>query len=340
MPIQFTTNNKTPYIAETITLQDESIVTIVKATFNFSTQGEVYTAEEQQQLVFGDEYVGEPGESSIKYASDIVPGKKGTDIALIGHAYASEKAAFYAETALRVENILKRVHVTGDRFWKWSSMGISRSRPLPFDKIPLVYERAFGGSDTLHKKSKKHGYCLENLVGTGYVAAKSKECIQGLALPNLENRKNEIKNWDDKPRPAGYGFIAPNWEPRIRYAGISTDDPGNQGQMTQLMESLDTRFYNAATPDLVSETPLTGTETVVLSNLNPETSRIKFNLPGINLFTSYIFQDRTERTQPVLDTLVIEPDENLFTMVWRSKVPDTDNLKNLKQVNIDLGSDK
>ena len=136
MPIQFTTNNKTPYVAETRTLQDESVVSIVKATFNFSTQGEVNPAEEQRPLTYGDEYFGEPGESSIKYASDIVPEKKGTDIALIGHAYAPDKAAFQVETALRVGNMVKRVHVTGDRYWKWSSLGISRSRPLPFDKIP------------------------------------------------------------------------------------------------------------------------------------------------------------------------------------------------------------
>ena len=104
MPTQFTTNNKTPYVAETITLQDKSVVATVKATFNFSTRGEVYTAKEQRPLIFGDEYFGEPGESSIKYASDIVPEKKGCDIALIGHAYAPDKAAFNVEIALRVGN--------------------------------------------------------------------------------------------------------------------------------------------------------------------------------------------------------------------------------------------
>ncbi|MFP4572588.1 MAG: DUF2169 domain-containing protein [Desulfobacterales bacterium] len=61
---------------------------------------------------------------------------------------------------------------------------------------------------------------------------------------------------------------------------------------------------------------------------------MKFRLPGINIATSYIFNDRTERLLAVLDTLVIEPDEGLFTMVWRCGMGGLKNPENLRQVNI------
>ncbi|MFP4572589.1 MAG: DUF2169 domain-containing protein [Desulfobacterales bacterium] len=267
--IPFTTNNKTSYTAEAVFVQDKSIVAIVKATWVFTPDGEVYMAQNQQPLVYGDQYTGEPGESSLKYASDIVPEKRGTDIALTGHAYAPGKIAYSVETALQVGNIRKKIWVTGDRFWKWSILGVRPGRPQPFRKMPLVYERAFGGSDTLHKKEKKHGWCLENPAGTGFVAVKKKKHIKGLKLPNLENRKNEIKKWKHKPVPAGYGFIAPGWNPRIGYAGINLDNTDDNQQDPQLPQNLDPGFFNAAAPGLSSDPPLTGKETLILVNLHP-----------------------------------------------------------------------
>jgi hypothetical protein len=199
--------------------------------------------------------------------------------------------------------------------------------------MPLVYERAFGGSDESHKNEKKHHYCLENPVGTGFCAVKSKKRIKGLKLPNLENRKNEIQSWQTKPVPAGFGFIAPDWSPRISYSG-TFDENWKQHRMPLMPEDFDHRFNNAAAPDLVSKDFLAGTETVILHNLHPDSEKTVFHLPGVCLTTAYIYEHQTYKPEPVLDTLIIEPDENLFTMVWRSKVKNPDKQQNLKQVSV------
>ena len=65
-------NNTTQY-------QDKSVVSMVKVTCSFSPEGRVEIAKEQKPLVYGDQYISNPENSSIKHASDIVPEKLGSD---------------------------------------------------------------------------------------------------------------------------------------------------------------------------------------------------------------------------------------------------------------------
>ncbi len=332
--MQFITNNKTPYIAEAMVSHDKSVFIVVKATYCFSTDGNLKIADTQKPLCYGDEYTGEPGKSSIKYTSDIVPEKKGSDIALIGHAYApNDTYVTTVDTEFQVGQIVKTIRVTGDRFWKWSSLGITKTRPLPFNKMPLVYERAFGGSDSSDKNEKKHGFSYENPIGTGLTKSKNKAAINKKQLPNLEYHNSEQKKWNDNPIPAGYGFIAPQWAPRVKKAG-TFDEDWQQNRMPLMPEDFDIGFYNAASPGLVVEDGLKGSEQITLVNLHPENEKVSFNLPGINITTAYIFEDQTYKPAAILDTLLIEPDENLFTMVWRSKIPDPGRKRELIQINI------
>src|SRR5512140_2805801 len=64
-------------------------VAVVRATFDFTAKGEVSAApaKAQQPVVEADVPFGEPGSSSIQYASEVSPPKPGTDVAIVGHAY-------------------------------------------------------------------------------------------------------------------------------------------------------------------------------------------------------------------------------------------------------------
>ena len=317
--MQYIINNTTSYAAESIITQDKSVVAIVKVTCTFTPDGNVEPAKTQKPIIFGDEHTGSPANSGIKYASDAVPGKKTTDISLVGHAYAPNKTPVKKlSTSLKAGKNHKVVWVTGDRFWKWSPISITKTRPIPFVKMPLVYERAFGGKDFSHKKENKHDSCQENPVGTGFVANKNKKNINDLRLANLENKKNEIKNWYDRPQPACYSPIGVNWLPRTDFVNKDVND-------------INSAIFNSATPDLISKNFFKGTEPIVLTNLHPEHKHIKFNLPGIKITTAFIYEHETYKPEPELDTLVIEPDDNLFTMVYRSKINKNDELK---QINI------
>src|SRR4051794_14497810 len=66
----------------------ECVVALVKGTFALNSGGALTPVAEPVPIVEGDVPFGEPGQSSLRYANDLVPEKKGTDVVLIGHAQA------------------------------------------------------------------------------------------------------------------------------------------------------------------------------------------------------------------------------------------------------------
>lgn len=331
-------HNTTPYHVETYPVQDKDgnpmALTVTKATYTFSLSGEVGIADEQVPITLGDEYRGDVKTTSIRYASDLVPEKRGTDIALNGHAHAPQgKPVKKLQVGLAVGNVSKTMTVWGDRFWQFSMGMVSKSRSFPFVKMPLVYERAFGGEDRFHDNEKKWGVCNENPVGTGFRLNRNKEALDGLKLPNIEDPKQLMVRWNDKPKPSGFGFIAPYWAPRVSQCG-TFDEAWDKGRRPLLPKDFDLGFYNAATPDLISKPFLKGIETVFLKNLHPAAERLSFKLPNISLVNAYIFEHQTYKPKPVLDTLIIEPDENRFILVFRSHYSGPEKLSHLKQVHV------
>ena len=83
-------DNQTAFRAQIFVATDldgsDCVVTAVKGTFTLDRQPEI--AGEQVPIKLEDEYWGEPGESSIRVPSDMSLAKPGTDVVLLGHAYA------------------------------------------------------------------------------------------------------------------------------------------------------------------------------------------------------------------------------------------------------------
>lgn len=330
----FVVQNKTPYPADAVLLPDVngdmSVVTVIKATFSFSIDGEIKAAERQMPLCYGDEYWGKPGLSSLRYATDIVYEKKGTDIALNGHAYAPMRnPEKKIHAGLAVGSLQKTVTITGNRF-RSSKMGIT-SRPQPFVKMPLRYERAFGGMDTSHQNEKKHNHLMENPVGIGFGPYNGPE--NSPAFPNIEHAETSKKSGKKVKGPAGFGFIAPSWEPRLSYAG-TFDGLWRKERMPFPPADFDIRFNNAASPGLVMTEPIKGHEKVTLLNLHPTAETVSFTLPGLTLKTAYIFEHETKKPEAVADTLILEPDENRFMMVFRTRYQGSMSWTKLIQVTI------
>ena len=113
-------NNTTPFAASTALLFDEdgidTLYIMVKATFNL---GKALTLADEQTPPFAtDVYWAEPGQSSIKYASDIHIGKPATDIVMLGHACApGQQEVTVLDVELAVGAVNKTVRVFGDRHW-------------------------------------------------------------------------------------------------------------------------------------------------------------------------------------------------------------------------------
>ena len=135
-------NNQTPYAAERNWVLDKNAakgwVVAVKATLDILPDGTTKLADKQEEPLYGEEYSGEPGKSSILYDGDLTGPKKNTDVILNGHAYApGGNPVTEIIVTMKVHKITKQLRVHGDRRWERGVLGLSMSPPEPFDKMPL-----------------------------------------------------------------------------------------------------------------------------------------------------------------------------------------------------------
>lgn len=310
--------NKTAFQTAVIPYMDKEgydfAAIVIKGSFDIG-KNTLAVSDLQSPLIWGDEFYGEPGASSVKHESDTSPVKKGTDVVLHGYAHAPGGKATSVDVRLEVGGFSKGVRAQGDRKWD-TLLGAWRwTDPTPFDQIPLVYERAFGGEDL--SDPAKPEYEQRNPVGTGFSV--SKKNLEGRPLPNFEDPKAPIRSWTDKPAPAGFGFIGRSWAPRVKYAGVY-DEKWQKERFPMLPSDFDERFFNGASSDLVVQPYLKGGESVRVVHASPE-GEFKFTLPKRHFDISVRIKGKEKAVLPVLDTVVIEAEEKQALLTWRAAVP-------------------
>jgi hypothetical protein len=311
-------DNRTLFAAERGWVRDrdgaEIWLVAVKATFDIKPDGSTEVSKEQPPVLRIAEHHGEPGKSSIKYDADLVLTKKTTDVIVVGHAYApAGTEVTHTDVGFKVGPIQKVLRVIGDR--TWGSFGASA--PLPFEKMPLVYERAFGGVD-IKSKSPEKDWEWRNPVGTGF--AVSSRNATGLKLPNIEDPKKLISSWDDHPAPAGFGAIECHWQPRVGFAG-TYDDNWMKTRQPLLAEDLDDRYFQCAPDDQQAPEFMRGGEPVVLHRLTPGGS-LKFFLPKpfLGFDTRFYDGSRELHKNRKLHTVILEPDYPRVSLVLHSSL--------------------
>jgi hypothetical protein len=291
-------------------------VVAVKGTFAINSDGSTTAAETQEEVCRVPKYFGDPGKSSLLYESELVHTKPTTDILLLGHAYSpGGKGGTQVDVTIRIDTIVKTLRVFGDRYWDGGMIDLAMSDPKPFEKIPIIYERAFGGVDQKSEDSKRHGWERRNPVGAGF-AVEPKHLIGRLA-PNIEDPKSLIRSWRDRPRPVGFGPIAGHWSPRVELAG-TYGEKWKKERFPLLPVDFDDRYYLCSPEDQRTSRYLWGGEPVELSNLT-STRFLRFNLPRISLgFSTHFFTGESVKHRPVLHAVILEPDAPRVMMVWHS----------------------
>ena len=309
-------DNRTPFAAGQGWIRDrqgaEVWLVVVKATFDVLSDGTLQVAEKQPEPVRIPEHAGEPGHSSIRFESDFVLAKATTDLIVVGHAHAPPGSVVrQLDVALRVGNLHKVLRVFGDRAWGLLGPG----EPEPFARMPLVYERAFGGADKLSDTPEKD-WDWRNPVGCGF-AVKSAH-LKGLPVPNVESPDDLIRAWEDRPAPAGFGVVASHWQPRASLAG-TYDAKWEATRQPLLPEDCSDRYFQCAPLDQQTEQFLVGGERVTLINLSPR-GRLEFALPSLALTLESRFSDGQRRMHkaPRLNTVIFEPDVARVSLVWHS----------------------
>ncbi len=316
--------NRTPFAAQALLMSDERgadvFVCVVKATFALHRERDgtsVSVADQQASICLAPVHHGDdPATSSLKYDLDVAPVKTGTDVVLIGHAHAPHAGATYADVSFTVGPARSFVRAFGDRVWTSVLGRWIASAPAPFEAIPLVYERAFGGWDRSNADPARHDYEPRNPVGVGFVSKKYGSLRDGAPLPNLENPYEPISSPTDRPAPVGFGFIGPHWQPRAGLAG-TYDDRWTKERMPLLPDDFDRRFYNAAYPALALLGFLQGGEPVEVLDGLPQRA-LRFLLPTAQPSATVRMMDGTTHRLPMaLDTVIVNTDEDRLLLVWR-----------------------
>lgn len=324
--------NNTPFASAFAIFPNEkgmdTLYVMVKATFVIGSQWTL--AKVQIPLQQGDEYWAEPEKSSLRISSDYHIGKPATDILMIGSACApAERPVRQMDVGLQVGSINKVVRVFGDRVWNQGQI----TQPEPFVTMPLVYEHAFGGQDLMEGGILRDAE-VKNPVGCGFAGKKSPKEMQGLPLPNLECPNHQIRDYRDRPDPACFAAIAPGWQPRASFVG-TYDDAWQQTRAPYLPDDYNPRFMNVAPPDLIYPGYLQGGEAVRIIGMHPA-GDLGFTLPYVNL-TTKVFITGQEYTAPfVMETLLLDPNQQQVSMVWRAAMACDKKMPQIKQISVSL----
>jgi hypothetical protein len=291
----------------------DSLYTIIKGTFaldKLDASGVPTTAAEQVPPVLADEYHGEPGKSSVRVPSDLALIKPSTDVVLIGTANAPHgRATPWMDVSLAAGPLRKTVRVFGDRFWRSGDP----TPPLPFERMPLVWERAYGGIDSAKGEARGEP---RNPVGAGFRASDGEKPVEGLQLPNLEDPGAPISSWKDRPGPVAFAPLSAHWEPRKSYAG-TYDEAWQKNRAPYLPKDFNPRFFQFAPEGLIAPGYLKGGEVVDVAGVTPG-GRLAFRLPTARLRVEYKLDGTSESPPLNLDTVLIEPDLARVILVWRA----------------------
>lgn len=211
--------------------------------------------------------------------------------------------------------LTKTFAVVGMRIWQFWPHGLGASGPLPFEVMPIGYDRAFGGVDTHDEDPARHAACVANPVGQGFHRQLRRAWVEGSPLPNTEEIDRPVTRPDGDYAPMAFGPLGRAWTPRAQYAG-TYDQRWLDEDFPFLPADFDARYFQSAPIDQQLDAPLAGQE-VALFNLTPD-GRRRFMLPAFQA-PVHVFPRRGAREdlEATLDTLLLEPDQDRLTLTWR-----------------------
>lgn len=214
------------------------IVTIaVKATFAV-VDGMLIPDPNQIPLWEGDqEWEGWP------VLTDLTPLKAGCDLIVLGDAVPpGTDPVPMMNVDIRVGAFARPLLVWGDRRWQRGPDGWRPSPPIAFSRMPLRWERAYGGAS--RSPIGEHAVSGNNPIGRGFQLIDDAGILASTNLPNVEFPGLQMKTWSDTPDPAGCGYYPATWGLRLRN-GVEVGADG-AAQVKPV-------FFNQAHPSYILE---------------------------------------------------------------------------------------
>lgn len=293
------------------------LVVIAKMTWAVSPLGQCSIAAPPSPIRMGDIPSSDKFQAGIRFPSDAVEEKTGTDIVLLGTAYPATESTTEQEVSLRIESkratLKKSIKVYGPRTFVPTLFGIAPGPPGKLTPTPLLYELSYGGYDDSDPKNIV--YERRNPAGMGFMERRLK--LVGKPAPCIEDPKAPLSSRN--PAPAGLGPIPMHWSPRCERIGTH-DDAWHRERAPVRPTDFDLRFNSCAPADLWSETPLLGTEPVEVLGATPE-GVWRFQLPRYSPVFQGITKGLLTEYPTHLDTYLIDADQRRVELSWRVRIP-------------------
>lgn len=273
------------------------VTVVVKATFLAKMPRMVPAATPLPYRISDVHYKNQPAARVIA-AADRVPRKPRVDVTFLGHAHAMRGASvaeMFARVALKHEERVlfdKRLRIVGARI-------DAESAPIPFVRMPIVYERALGGIGT-----------AENPIGCGEDDADD------------EDRPN-ILDPNDPSRPIGLGPVSVAWPVRKKKLG-QTSPRDVESPLMSLPDAFDFSYFQSAPEDQqIDELPPNAT--LILEGFDPEREHVEIELPGARAMGAIYGLDAADPDLGTMiefraDSLQIDADQWTATLTFRGDI--------------------
>lgn len=302
--------NNTPLPAAIVANgEDDSMVSLFVAAATFRIAGGHLALDEEQiplLLVAPPPIVG-----------DAYHTKDGASVCAIGYAYAPSGKAQQSAVRLTVGEAQQSILVFGKRVWRAGVGDLAPTSPLPFDRVPMTWELAYGGSiwrkGALIKLASGEeailpGHdeaCALNLDGIGFYPERADAIDQ--PLPQLEDPEALITSYRDRPDPVCFAPYPLHGGMRARSVVIDDHlDLEHRGRM-----------LSRAAPRATFDDLPPGTR-VVLEGMRPSGAALAFTLPPAPVTAEVQVGGVKQRLALHVDAVDIDAETSRVRIVYRA----------------------
>jgi hypothetical protein len=295
---------------------------IAKASFHVDGQGQVVLSPDPFGVLAEDE------ETELGVLPADTHPREGTEleVMLLGAAYApGGRPVPSMQVSLTIAHRTWRLAVTGDRHWIGAGPDARPSEPDPFVRMPLGWERAFGGRCDVELDPHTVMEVMDprNPEGRGFDA---EALARGFAehvgvpegyprfpllrrLPNVEHPEARVESFADRPEPC-------SWAPRLVSMIRPTDDPKELERMARGEPVRMPVGWLRSAPGMVLPAAPLGTP-VRATGVLPSGREWSFVLPAFAIHADYVLGERHGSKPLVAQRLVLLPEESRFYLVFR-----------------------
>jgi hypothetical protein len=323
--------NHTPWAHlafERRTANDEpQLVIVLRGAFSLAHEQPLEPLRTQPRLELSDVFHGDPKCTSIRREGVLATFKPASDVHLDACAWSPGGVPRQTwDAAVTVGARVKQLRVMGPRVWSHREGAWSLSEPEVCDRVPLVWERAFGGAHMIDGKRVAED---RNPLGTGYLPD-GMDTSQPIAAPQIIAPDEPEHRPGTRYVPQGVSPLGRETSWRLSHAG-TYDEAWQRDRWPCLPDDFNYSFYNSAHPDLVVDGYLHGDEPIELVNLTPG-GLLRTALPGLAYVADVVRAGGGIACVTLaLDTVhldVASPDvaEHRALLTWRTCLPMIDPL--------------